>query len=310
MSSTNQVIVERNKSFALRTRFRVTRWYLATIALLSAVLTLSCGGANGGSASSAPVIQVSVAPATAQVALMGQIQFSATVSGASGGVSWSVNGGAGGNQTVGVINSAGLYMAPNALPSPNTVSITATSLAKFHAVGDGLLDHREPGASDQFHLAGHARCGKRGHEAYGDGIGFHYLSRSWSGGSPLLWRSRPTGFMAVVPAAHVAEPAAFCLVVTIPAPGGGRVRRRLSPFWRKDRFSDGKSSGGPVLFFVAARCFRVHRVWNGYDLWLEHLGAEHAPGWWGSRDSCGGNEGQYHLSHAGGCELPRWHPVR
>ena len=162
MSSTNQVIVERNKSFALRTRFRVTRWYLATIALLSAVLTLSCGGGAGGSATTASVIQVSVTPATAQVVLMGQIQFSATVSGASGGVSWSVNGGAGGNQTVGVINSTGLYIAPNVLPSPNTVSITATSSADSTAVGDGLLDYRESCACDQFYLAGHVSLREAG----------------------------------------------------------------------------------------------------------------------------------------------------
>lgn len=44
-------------------------------------------------------------------------------------VSWSVNGIAGGNSTVGTISSAGVYTAPGDLPSTATVQITATSQA-------------------------------------------------------------------------------------------------------------------------------------------------------------------------------------
>ena len=93
-------VIERNKSFALCPRFQFTFWCLATMAFLSTVLTLSCGGGTATSATvpSAQVIQVSLSPQTAQVGLGGQIQFSAAVSGSSAGVSWSVSGVAGGSR--------------------------------------------------------------------------------------------------------------------------------------------------------------------------------------------------------------------
>jgi uncharacterized protein (DUF1800 family) len=56
------------------------------------------------------------------------LQFSAKVTGTtSQAVTWSVNNVAGGNSTVGTISSSGLYIAPAALPSPNSVTIEATS---------------------------------------------------------------------------------------------------------------------------------------------------------------------------------------
>ena len=58
-------------------------------------------------------------------------QFSATVSGpANGGVAWSVNGVNGGNSVVGMLSTYGLYAAPGAVPSPNHVTVTATSVAE------------------------------------------------------------------------------------------------------------------------------------------------------------------------------------
>jgi len=57
-------------------------------------------------------------------------QFTATVTGSSNtAVSWSVNGVAGGNSKVGTISTAGLYTAPQDLPSPATVTVTATAQA-------------------------------------------------------------------------------------------------------------------------------------------------------------------------------------
>src|ERR1017187_1588793 len=43
------------------------------------------------------------------------------------GVTWSVNGMAGGSPTVGTITAGGLYTAPAAIPSPNVVTVAATS---------------------------------------------------------------------------------------------------------------------------------------------------------------------------------------
>ncbi len=56
--------------------------------------------------------------------------FSPTVTGTTNtAVTWSVNGAAGGNATVGTISAAGLYMAPVNLPAPSAVTVAATSVA-------------------------------------------------------------------------------------------------------------------------------------------------------------------------------------
>lgn len=60
----------------------------------------------------------------------GTQQFTPTVTGTSNtAVTWSVNGVSSGNVTVGTISAGGLYTAPALVPSPGSVSITATSAA-------------------------------------------------------------------------------------------------------------------------------------------------------------------------------------
>ena len=57
-------------------------------------------------------------------------QFAAAVAGTTNTtVTWSVNGVVGGNSTVGTISTTGLYTAPAAVPSPDVVTIKATSVA-------------------------------------------------------------------------------------------------------------------------------------------------------------------------------------
>jgi hypothetical protein len=54
--------------------------------------------------------------------------FTATVTGSSTTtVNWSVNGVAGGNTTLGMISSSGVYTAPMTVPTPPTVTVTAVS---------------------------------------------------------------------------------------------------------------------------------------------------------------------------------------
>jgi hypothetical protein len=55
--------------------------------------------------------------------------FTATVTGASGGVTWSVNDIPGGDNVVGTIDSNGQYLPPTVVPSPPTVTVRATSVA-------------------------------------------------------------------------------------------------------------------------------------------------------------------------------------
>jgi uncharacterized protein (DUF1800 family) len=60
-------------------------------------------------------------------------------------VTWSVDGVAGGNATVGTITNAGLYMAPMALPAPNPVTITATSVMNPMVSGTASITVRLTG---------------------------------------------------------------------------------------------------------------------------------------------------------------------
>jgi Glycoside hydrolase family 44 len=94
---------------------------------------LFISGCGGGQAAPPPppantVTAVTVSPGTASLSPGESKQFTATVTGTgtySTAVNWSVNNIAGGNATVGTINSSGLYVAPN--PVPNSVTIKATS---------------------------------------------------------------------------------------------------------------------------------------------------------------------------------------
>jgi hypothetical protein len=87
----------------------------------AAIVTITTPAANA---------TVSIAPVAASTLAGTSVQFTATVTGAANpGVTWYVNGVAGGNSTVGSITSSGLYQAPSAVPSPATVVVTATSQA-------------------------------------------------------------------------------------------------------------------------------------------------------------------------------------
>src|ERR1035441_1146753 len=69
-------------------------------------------------------VTVSLTPSTASLPVSQNQQFTATVTGAANtGVSWSVS------PAMGTISGSGLYSAPAALGSPQTVTVTATSVA-------------------------------------------------------------------------------------------------------------------------------------------------------------------------------------
>jgi serine protease len=92
--------------------------------------------AAGGTACLPPVagsvpVSVSVSPTSASVRADGGTQmFTASVTNAAvSGVTWLVNGTAGGDATMGTITGAGVYSAPDAVPNPSTVTVTAVSRA-------------------------------------------------------------------------------------------------------------------------------------------------------------------------------------
>ncbi|HWZ96310.1 MAG TPA: DUF1800 family protein [Candidatus Dormibacteraeota bacterium] len=72
-------------------------------------------------------VNISLTPATATVHATDVQYFTATVTGAAdSSVQWAVNNGSG-TVVIGYITAQGGYTAPNSIPNPNTVTITATS---------------------------------------------------------------------------------------------------------------------------------------------------------------------------------------
>jgi hypothetical protein len=93
------------------------------IALLATVVLVACGGCSSGSSGK---IGVTVSPRRAAVTTSEPQQFSATVTNTtSTGVSWTVDGIAGGSALVGTISSAGIYAPPS---GAGMHTITATSV--------------------------------------------------------------------------------------------------------------------------------------------------------------------------------------
>lgn len=90
-----------------------------------------CGGNSTHSTQTPPATPATVTVAgAAQTRIGGTAQFTATVSGGtSTAVTWQVNGVTNGSVATGTISTSGLYAAPSALPSPNTVTIAAVNAA-------------------------------------------------------------------------------------------------------------------------------------------------------------------------------------
>lgn len=97
------------------------------------VFQMACASTQPKTPPANPVT-VSVSPTSANVRVGASKTFIAAVANASSqSVTWSVNGTAGGNTSVGTIDSSGEYSAPASLPSPNTISIQASAAADASA---------------------------------------------------------------------------------------------------------------------------------------------------------------------------------
>ena len=108
---------------------------LTVLALLLISTLLACGGSSTPPAPPS----VAVSPATANVQEGGTQQFTASVTNTtSTAVTWQVNGVTGGNSTVGTITSSGLYTAPDVIPSPASVTISAVLQADTSISGNSI----------------------------------------------------------------------------------------------------------------------------------------------------------------------------
>ena len=104
-------------------------------------------GQNASAAVSAQVkgILVQVTPATGLLRAGTQQVFTAAVTGSTNtAVTWSVNGIAGGNATIGTIVPNGNYLAPTNIPTPNAITVTATSVADPNAAGNAAVTLGNP----------------------------------------------------------------------------------------------------------------------------------------------------------------------
>jgi hypothetical protein len=80
--------------------------------------------------STAPTVAVSVTPTTTSIAPNGTQQFTATVQNTSNlAVTWTVDGTANGNTTVGTITGTGATITYTALATAGSHTVTATSVA-------------------------------------------------------------------------------------------------------------------------------------------------------------------------------------
>jgi hypothetical protein len=86
---------------------------------------VGCGGSSASNATASLPSSITVAPTQVALAAGSGLQFAGTTNNNTG-VTWQVNGIAGGNSTVGTISSSGLYNAPPLLPNgPITVTAAA-----------------------------------------------------------------------------------------------------------------------------------------------------------------------------------------
>ena len=90
-------------------------------------------------------VTVVVSPSSATVITTANQQFTATVQNNSNqNVTWTVNGVAGGNGTVGYVGTTGMYSAPSVVPNPATVTVTATSVAAPASSGSATVTVKYP----------------------------------------------------------------------------------------------------------------------------------------------------------------------
>jgi hypothetical protein len=123
---------------------------IQSLPLLVVLFISGCGG--GSSASSNPSTpsmpastSVAVTPPTANIRVGDTFQFTATVSGNSNtSVTWAVNGTSGGSSTLGTISASGSYTAPTAIPSPNSLTVSATSVASAAATSSSAVTVLNP----------------------------------------------------------------------------------------------------------------------------------------------------------------------
>jgi hypothetical protein len=189
-----------------------------------AVATPAPGGGISGAVNLAVRVVVTVSPSAQTLDVTQTQPFTATVVGTSNqAVTWSVNDVAGGNGTVGIIDTSGLYTAPAIPPSPNVVTVKASSVATPSGTGFASVKVVNPLPAITSISPSTINAGSSDTSLTVTGTGFCQQSTVYLSGSPLstVFSGSSTQLSAVVPAALLTTPGTAPVAVVTPAPGGG-----------------------------------------------------------------------------------------
>jgi IPT/TIG domain len=205
----------------------VKRFFLIAGFFYLSLGLVGCGGGGGGTTSPAPAtIKVSISPSTASITADSTQQFTTTVANTTNKqVTWAVSRVTGGNSTVGSISAQGLYTAPDPLPDPASVTVTATSQADTtkSASANVSLTYAPPSVSSispNYTLVNSSET-----TLTIAGSGFSKAS-TVSFGSNSLTTTYVSSIQltAVLPAADASAEGKFSLAVANPSPGAALLR--------------------------------------------------------------------------------------
>ena len=194
--------------------------FVASVVLCA--FLLACGG-GGGLGPPAPRPSVSVSPRSANVLVEQSAQFTAIlVAISSSGLTWSVNGIAGGDGTVGTIDANGVYTAPAVPPSPNTLTVSATTATSPSTTGTASVSILNPVPAADSLSPSVADAGSGDTTLVVRGSGFTPQSTAIAGATALATTvNSSTKLTATVPASMLETAGILPVSVRTPQPGGG-----------------------------------------------------------------------------------------
>lgn len=114
------------------------RWNVVPLILVMVAMA-SCAMSPVGTTSAPPPdnTTLTISPTTADVRVGSTQTFVPSITNET--LTWSVNGVAGGNATVGTISTSGVYTAPATLPSPDTITVSAAESSKTSVTGSSSV---------------------------------------------------------------------------------------------------------------------------------------------------------------------------
>lgn len=186
------------------------------------MLTAGCGGGSPVGTLT-PTVTVAISPGSASLLTGETTAFTATVTGSvNKSVTWAVNGTAGGNSTVGTASATGLYTAPGIPPSPNEVTVSATSAADARASASAYVTIANPAPTLSAISPTNLAAGSADTTLTLSGDGFAAQSVVQANGTALATTVvSDTQLTAVVPSTMLAIAGTLSITVENPTPGGG-----------------------------------------------------------------------------------------